>query len=531
MSIPRATAARTMASASGCSLSRSTAAPSRNSSSEVKPSVLSTAVTSGSPFVSVPVLSSTTVSRAAICSSAIAFLKRMPRCAPRPVPTMIAVGVASPSASGQVITTTVIATSSASKTGRSTTPNQTKNVPSPPISATRTSQNAALGEPLRRRLRVLRFLNELHDLRKGGVRADRRRIRPQDALFVDRGADELVAWPLRHGQALAAHHRLIDRGLACNDFGIDRDLRAGPDQEQVADLYLCRRLFGLLVGANDDCLRRREVQERADRIVGTAAGAHLEPMAKEDERRQEGGRFVEHVARNEECRGDGVDPPGPNGDRDEHHHVERLRLERVERAAEENHRRVEDDRQAEEELPEVVAHPRGRRRRAPEEAVAERRPNSDRDGERNRHEEAVAHVAHHPGHRHPRVAAVTMAISVLRTLERSMVMRRCVSTLLGKRVTDVTWNRTAGAVVTAVLDPPLQRRDRRLPGLVLDGRRLRHWVRLDGANTWPTDQDTLDDRLLRCVVQPADVENGRSGLAVRPFRGHRYRVLANRCTA
>jgi len=75
-----------------------------------------------------------------------------------------------------------------------------------------------------------------------------------------------------------------------------------------------------------------------------------------------------------------------------------------------------------------------------------------------------------------------MAISVLRTLERSMVMRRCVSTLLGKRVTDVTWNRTAGAVVTAVLDPPLQRRDRRLPGVVLDGRRLRDWF----ASTAPT---------------------------------------------
>ena len=42
-------------------------------------------------------------------SSAIAFLNRIPRFAPNPVPTMIAVGVASPKASGQVTTTTVIA--------------------------------------------------------------------------------------------------------------------------------------------------------------------------------------------------------------------------------------------------------------------------------------------------------------------------------------------------------------------------------------------------------------------------------------
>ena len=63
---------------------------------------------------------------------------------PSPVPTMMAVGVASPSASGQVITTTVIANSSESWTSRPTTKYQTTNVSPPPTSATRTSQNAAL---------------------------------------------------------------------------------------------------------------------------------------------------------------------------------------------------------------------------------------------------------------------------------------------------------------------------------------------------------------------------------------------------
>jgi hypothetical protein len=99
--------------------------------------------TSGSPRVRVPVLSSTTVSSEADCSIAIAFLNRIPRRAPSPVPTMTAVGVASPSASGQVITTTVIANRSASSTSRSTTSHQTRKVPSPPISATSTSQKAA----------------------------------------------------------------------------------------------------------------------------------------------------------------------------------------------------------------------------------------------------------------------------------------------------------------------------------------------------------------------------------------------------
>ncbi len=62
-------------------------------------------------MVSVPVLSITTAWIRAEVSSASAFLTRMPLLAPSPVPTMIAVGVARPSASGQVITTTVIANS------------------------------------------------------------------------------------------------------------------------------------------------------------------------------------------------------------------------------------------------------------------------------------------------------------------------------------------------------------------------------------------------------------------------------------
>ena len=140
---PRRRASRTTASASGCSLSRSTAATRRSRSSSSVSSAVTISTTLGSPRVRVPVLSKTTVSRCAACSSAIACLKRIPRFAPRPVPTMIAVGVASPSASGQVMTTTVIANSRASWAERPTTTYQTRKVARPPINATRTSQKAA----------------------------------------------------------------------------------------------------------------------------------------------------------------------------------------------------------------------------------------------------------------------------------------------------------------------------------------------------------------------------------------------------
>ena len=59
-------------------------------------------------MVSVPVLSSTIVSMTPLASSASCPLIRMPSVAPRPIPTISAVGVASPSAHGQAITSTAM---------------------------------------------------------------------------------------------------------------------------------------------------------------------------------------------------------------------------------------------------------------------------------------------------------------------------------------------------------------------------------------------------------------------------------------
>ena len=70
-------------------------------------------VTAGRPSVSVPVLSTISVCSRPACSSAAALRIRMPDCAPRPVPTMIAVGVARPSAHGHAMTSTATAWTSA----------------------------------------------------------------------------------------------------------------------------------------------------------------------------------------------------------------------------------------------------------------------------------------------------------------------------------------------------------------------------------------------------------------------------------
>ena len=66
-------------------------------------------VTSGLPLVIVPVLSNTTVDILPVLSKISAFFIINPSCAPLPVDTIMATGVARPKAQGHAITITVIA--------------------------------------------------------------------------------------------------------------------------------------------------------------------------------------------------------------------------------------------------------------------------------------------------------------------------------------------------------------------------------------------------------------------------------------
>ena len=70
-------------------------------------------VTVGSPEVMVPVLSSATIWMRPVSSREAAVLNRMPFFAPTPLPTMIATGVARPSAHGQLMTSTEMPRASA----------------------------------------------------------------------------------------------------------------------------------------------------------------------------------------------------------------------------------------------------------------------------------------------------------------------------------------------------------------------------------------------------------------------------------
>ncbi len=105
----RFSAPAAIARATGCSEACSRAPASRSTSCSSSPSAAYTSWRVIRPLVTVPVLSSTTVSTRRVDSSTSGPLIRMPSWAPRPVPTISAVGVARPSAQGQAMIRTATA--------------------------------------------------------------------------------------------------------------------------------------------------------------------------------------------------------------------------------------------------------------------------------------------------------------------------------------------------------------------------------------------------------------------------------------
>ena len=106
---PRAWAAASTARASGCSLPLCRLAAACSAAASSTPGAGNSCSRRGWPTVRVPVLSKATVSTLWAISSASASLMRMPNFAATPVPAMMAVGVASPSAHGQAMTSTATA--------------------------------------------------------------------------------------------------------------------------------------------------------------------------------------------------------------------------------------------------------------------------------------------------------------------------------------------------------------------------------------------------------------------------------------
>src|SRR5712691_6757834 len=327
--ILRSAAASTIARASGCSLARSRLAARRRTPVSSRVSAGTTATTFGLPAVRVPVLSTTSVSTFSMRSSASAFLISTPAWAPRPTPTMIDIGVASPSAHGQAMISTLTAATSPtanrpSREGDQRHENDGGHEPAGNL----------VGKPLDRRARALRRRHHLHDPGQHGVAADSFGAHDEGSGLIERAADELRAGLLRHRHRFAGHQGLVDRGASFDQLAVDRDFLARPHPQPVADHDLIERnrlLVAVLDAARD---LRCEIEQCTDCIRSLLARAQLQHLPEQDQHRDHGRGFEIHrhgafraaergrkqIRR--ECRDDAVDPGHSRAQRDQREHVE-----------------------------------------------------------------------------------------------------------------------------------------------------------------------------------------------------------------
>ena len=196
------------------------------------PAAATTSTSAIRPVVTVPVLSSTTVSTRRVDSSTSGPLIRMPSWAPRPVPTISAVGVASPSAHGQAMISTATAAVNAAEAPAPAT-SQPPRVPSASaITSGHEDPGDPVGEPLHLGLAVLGLLDQPGHLRQLGVGADPGGADDEPPAGVDGRPGHRVAGADLDRHRLAGEHRGVDRGGAALDDPVGGDLLAGADHEQ-----------------------------------------------------------------------------------------------------------------------------------------------------------------------------------------------------------------------------------------------------------------------------------------------------------
>jgi hypothetical protein len=165
------------------------------------------------------------------------FLIRMPRRAPTPMPTMIAVGVAKPSEHGQAMSSTAgwhealvdisceeIPTDCRCECDAEHDRHEYSGYP--------------VGKLLNGGLVSLSLGDHPDDLRQNRILPDLSRRHLERATDVDGRAEDFVALHLGNRHAFARQQRLVHAGGPVRNRAIDRHFFARPHLQKVADLHL-----------------------------------------------------------------------------------------------------------------------------------------------------------------------------------------------------------------------------------------------------------------------------------------------------
>ena len=190
-------------------------------------------------------------------------------------------GMASPSACGHAMTSTVTVLSTAMFVSPSSI--QTTNVTTAGRGRDVEQQGGgAIGERLRPRPRRLRFGDEALDAGQRGVVTDGGDPHADRRVGRDGAGHDAVAGALRHRARLTGDHRFVDLGFAVGDVAVGGHPRAGSHQHDIARpqrvdadrLDLAR--FG-------DAFRfvGQQRGQRRERALGLPDRVHLEPVAEQ----------------------------------------------------------------------------------------------------------------------------------------------------------------------------------------------------------------------------------------------------------
>ncbi len=148
-----------------------------------------------------------------------------------------------------------------------------------------------VGQPLHLGLAVLGVLDEPGQLLELGVRADPCRAHDEPAADVDGGTDDRVAWPHVDRHGLAGQQCRVDGARPLDDLAVRGDLLPGAHDEPHADLEVCDRdpfldrVRAVAVAAQDADVLGAELDQGPQSVAGPSPGPRLGIPPGEQERR------------------------------------------------------------------------------------------------------------------------------------------------------------------------------------------------------------------------------------------------------
>ena len=90
---------------------------------------------------------------------------------------------------------------------------------------------------MNRRFGALRFFHHADNLRQSGFRAHARGLKLKTAVFINSDAEHHIARVFFRGNAFAGEHGFVHGRVAFNDFPVNRNFFARPDDYDIAFNY------------------------------------------------------------------------------------------------------------------------------------------------------------------------------------------------------------------------------------------------------------------------------------------------------